>query len=147
VGIVAWIALGAWVTTAAFGLNLAVRGGAIRLLTRAPWERGRRRRQGWGHRTLFVGHVLFAVTGLTLWGWYTLADADLAGWLAVVLLGVVALHGLSLVERWTPGRGRHSTGRTVDHTRRGYFPVLAATGHVMVATVTVVLVVMTMLGG
>jgi len=51
--------------------------------------------------TLFVGHVLFAVIGL------------------------------SLVEPWIPGRGRHATGRSVDYTRRGYFPILAATGHVM----------------
>lgn len=143
----AWVALGTWLLTAAFGLNLAIRGGAIRLLTRAPWERGRRRRRPSGHRTLFVGHVLFAVLGLGLWAWYTVADAHLAGWLAAVLLLVVAAHGLSLVERWTPGRGRHATGRPVDHTRRGYFPVLPATGHAMIATATVVLVVLAMLHG
>ena len=28
----AWVALGVWGVTAAFGLNLAIRGGAIRLL-------------------------------------------------------------------------------------------------------------------
>jgi hypothetical protein len=144
---VAWVALGTWLLTAAFGLNLAIRGGAIRLLTRAPWERGRRRRAGSGHRLLFLGHVLFALAGLALWGWYAFADTGPAGWAAAVLLVVVAGHGLSLVERWTPGRGRHATGRTVDHTRRGYFPVLPATGHVMVATVTVVLVVLAMLHG
>ena len=48
--------------------------------------------------------------------------------------------GLSLVEPWIPGRGRHATGRSVDYTRRGYFPILAATGHVMAATATLVLV-------
>ena len=139
----AWVALGAWTLTAAFGLNLAIRGGAIRLLMRSPFRR--MRRQAWSHRTLLLGHVLFAVTGLSLWTWYTLHGRDLFGWFALGLLVLVAAHGLSLVERWIPGRGKHATGRSVDWTRRGYFPVLAATGHVMAATATVILVAVTLI--
>ena len=139
----AWVALGVWGVTAAFGLNLAIRGGAIRLLMRSPFRR--MRRQAWSHRTLLLFHVLFAVTGLSLWTWYTLQQRELFGWLALGLLVLVAVHGLSLVERWIPGRGRHATGRSVDWTRRGYFPVLAATGHVMAATATVILVAVTLL--
>ena len=139
----AWIALGTWALTAAFGLNLAIRGGAIRLLMRAPFRR--MRRQAWSHRTLLLGHVVFAVIGLSLWTLYTLRERRLFGWLALMLLALVAVHGLSLVERWIPGRGRHATGRSVDWTRRGYFPVLAATGHVMAATATVILVAVTLL--
>jgi hypothetical protein len=141
---VAWIAFGAWALTAVFGLNLAIRGGAIRLLMRSPFRPTRRQR--WSHRTLLLGHVSFAVLGLGLWTWFALRDLAPAGWLALVLLTVVAVHGLSLVERWTPGSGRHATGRSVDWTRRGYFPVLAATGHVMAATATVILVVITVVG-
>jgi hypothetical protein len=141
---VAWVALGVWALTAAFGLNLAIRGGAIRLFMRSPFRR--MRRQGWSHRTLFLGHVLFAVIGLVLWSMYTLRHHDWVGWLALGLLAIVAVHGLSLVERWMPGRGRHATGRSVDHTRRGYFPVLAATGHVMAATATMILVVIRLVG-
>ena len=55
--------------------------------------------------------------------------------------------GLSLVERWIPGQGKHSTGHSADHTRRGYFPILAATGHVMAASTTVILVVIALLRG
>jgi hypothetical protein len=121
------------------GLNLAVRGGAIRLVMRAPFRR--MRRQFWSHRTLFVGHVVFAVVGLGLWTWYAVRGRGWAGWLAVGLLALVAVHGISLVERWTPGRGKHATGRSVDHTRRGYFPVLGAAAHIMAATATVILVV------
>jgi hypothetical protein len=142
---VAWTTLTTWAATALLGLNLAVRGGAIRLLMRAPWPSSSRRRRGWSHRSYLVGHVLFAVLGLGLWTWYAVTDVELAGWLALAGLALTALHGLSLVERWTPGRGRHATGRSTDHTRRGYFPVLPATGHVMLATVTVVLVIVTML--
>ncbi len=140
----AWVALGAWVLTAAFGLNLAVRGGAIRLIMRAPFRH--MYRQFWSHRTLFVGHMMFAVAGLGVWTWYTLHGRGWTGWLAAGLLAVVAAHGLSLVERWTPGRGRHATGRSVDRTRRGYFPVLAATAHIMAATTTVILVVVALVG-
>jgi hypothetical protein len=143
--VVAWAALAAWAVTAGFGLNLAIRGGAIRFLMRTPFRR--MYRQGWSHRTLFLGHVGFAVTGLTMWILYTLANRTWAGWLALGLLTVVAAHGLSLVERWIPGHGRHSTGRSVDHTRRGYFPILAATGHVMAASATVILVLVTLLRG
>jgi hypothetical protein len=140
---VAWAALGAWLVTAMFGLNLAIRGGAIRLLFPTRWRPARR--QMWSHRTLLVSHILLAVTGLGLWTWYTLLDARLGGWLALAVLALVAVHGLSLVERWTPGRGKHATGKPADHTRRGYFPVLAATAHIMFATVTVVLVTTVML--
>ncbi len=138
----AWAALAVWAMTAGFGLNLAIRGGAIRLLMRSPFRV--MRRQGWSHRTLFVGHVFFAVIGLSMWTVYTFLDRSWAGWLALGLLLLVAAHGLSLVERWTPGRGKHATGRSVDHTRRGYFPVLAATGHVMAASATLILVVVTL---
>ena len=57
----AWAALAAWAVTAGFGLNLAIRGGAIRFLMRSPFRV--MYRQGWSHRTLFLGHVTFAVTG------------------------------------------------------------------------------------
>jgi hypothetical protein len=141
--VVAWAALAVWGMTAGFGLNLAIRGGAIRFLMRSPFRV--MYRQGWSHRTLFVGHVFFAVIGLTMWTLYTVAHRWWAGWVALGLLLLVAIHGLSLVERWIPGHGKHSTGRSVDHTRRGYFPVLAATGHVMAATATLILVAITLL--
>jgi hypothetical protein len=142
---VAWVALGAWAVTAVFGLNLAIRGGAIRLVMRAPFRR--MYRQLWSHRTLFVGHMTFAVVGLGWWTWYTVQGHGWAGWLAAGLLGLVAAHGISLVERWIPGRGRHATGRLADHTRRGYFPVLAATAHIMAATTTLILVIVALVGG
>jgi hypothetical protein len=141
---VAWVALGAWVLTAGFGLNLAIRGGAIRLIMRSPFRH--MYRQFWSHRTLFVGHMVFAVVGLLLWAWYTLGSRTWAGWLAVGFLALVAAHGLSLVERWIPGQGRHATGRLADPSRRGYFPVLAATAHIMAATATVILVIVALVG-
>src|SRR5437763_5928824 len=88
-----------------------------------PW---RRRRQRWSHRTLFFNHVLFGAIGLVAWIYRVVAHSALAGWLALGLLALGALHGLGLVERWTPGRGRHATGRSSDHTRTAYFPVLPA---------------------
>ena len=139
----AWVALSVWTFTALLGLNLAVRGGAIRLLMRWPW---RRRRQRWSHRTLFFNHVLFGAIGLVAWIYRVVTHSALAGWLALGLLALGALHGLGLVERWTPGRGRHATGRSSDHTRTAYFPVLPATGHLMLATATVVLVTAVMVG-
>ena len=73
----AWAALAAWAVTAGFGLNLAIRGGAIRFLMRSPFRV--MYRQGWSHRTLFLGHVTFAVTGLSLWSLYTLREQLWAG--------------------------------------------------------------------
>jgi hypothetical protein len=140
---VRWAALIAWSTTAVFGLNLAVRGGAIRLLLRTRWKPTRR--QAWSHRTLFLGHIIFAVAGLMLWVWYSIAINAFAAWLAGLAITLVAVHGLSLVERWIPGRGKHATGRSVDPTRRGYFPVFPATLHIIAATLTVCLVALTLL--
>src|ERR1051325_6683177 len=82
--VVAWAALAAWAVTAGFGLNLAIRGVAIRFLMRTPFRR--MYRQGWSHRTLFLGHVLFAVIGLSSWIYYTLEHRWWVGWGALGLL-------------------------------------------------------------
>ena len=58
---------------------------------------------------------------------------------------LVASYGLSLVERWIPGRGKHATGRSADPARKGYFPVFAATAHVMTATLALGLVAMALI--
>jgi hypothetical protein len=128
-------ALTAWVTTAAFGGNLLLRGKAYRLFLRAvsprPFSGPRRPIL----RAALVGlHFLGAVSGLILWIGYSLSGRRVLADGALILLGAVALLGITVVDRWH-GSGRHAP-RQGDG--RG-FPVWSATVHVMAATTTIVL--------
>lgn len=60
------------------------------------------------------GHVLCAVSGLAVWILYLVTDDDSFAWATVVLLGAVAVLGLTMAVRWL-GVYRSSTlpGRTV----------------------------------
>lgn len=46
------------------------------------------------------GHVLCAVTGLAAWILYLVTDEDPFAWATVVLLGAVAVLGLTMAFRW-----------------------------------------------
>jgi hypothetical protein len=52
-------------------------------------------------------HWLGAVSGLILWTGYVLSDRRPLAQSALVLLGVVALLGITVVDRWH-GSGRHA---------------------------------------
>ena len=129
-------ALAAWVATAAFGGNLLLRGKAYRLLLSAVAARtSSQPRRPILRATVMTLHWLGAVSGLILWTGYALSDRRPFAQSALVLLGVVALLGFTVVDRWH-GSGRHAVQQGDG---RG-FPVWPATVHVMAATATLVLV-------
>lgn len=128
-----------WLVTALLGLNLAVRSGALEDLL------VRQRRIRAGRRAIFLLiHILSAVGGLVLWVWYLLTERPGVWAGALLLLLVAASHGLLMVSRWVPGHGRHARATSSHRHRAQYFPVHAATLHVMLAASTVtVLAIMT----
>lgn len=120
-----------WLCTALLGLNLAVRSGSLEDLLI------RQRRQRAGRRAvLLLIHILAAVSGLVLWVWYLLYQPHGMAIESLALLLVAASHGLLMVSRWVPGHGRHARVASSHRHRAQYFPVHAATLHVMLASAT-----------
>jgi hypothetical protein len=145
------VALIAWIITAFAGLYLLViwlieydvsaPGGAI---SRLP-------------RTVITGHVLLATSGLVVWIVYLIADRGVLAWVALSILGVVALLGLTMLGRWIVVRRaltaavRASTSEDQAAARaatpaEGLFPVPIVLGHGLFAGATVTLVLLTVLG-
>jgi hypothetical protein len=90
----AWIALIAWVVTAA--------GGTI--LGRA-WLRHGGPQQKSGIRTArLASHVGPAVVGLVLWIGFLATDSDALAWIAVAILVAVVAVGFSMLFLWLRGR-------------------------------------------
>jgi hypothetical protein len=85
------IALISWLVTAVCGLGLI----SIWLIeydgggpaTRLP-------------KTAMVGHILLAVTGLTVWTMFVFTHVSRLAWTTVVILVVVALLGFTMLLRW-----------------------------------------------
>jgi hypothetical protein len=116
-------ALTAWVTTAAFGGNLLLRGKAYRLFLHAVSPRtltGPRRPI---LRAALMGlHFLGAVSGLILWIAYSLSGREVLADGALILLGAVALLGdqrrgpLARLRPTCPAAGRRARiPRMVGH--------------------------------
>jgi hypothetical protein len=138
-GTVTLIALSTWVVTALFGANLLIQGKAYRLLVRAVSRRmPTGKRPPFARAIMMTLHLLCATAGLAAWTAYAMFHRNGYGYIALGLLLLVAVLGISIVDRWRNGYGRHA--RPIEH-RRG-FPVWSATLHVMMATTTLVLVVL-----
>ncbi|MGE5289529.1 MAG: hypothetical protein ACM3ML_20490 [Micromonosporaceae bacterium] len=130
------VALAAWAATAALGGNLLLRGKAYRLFLYAVSARTLSGPRPPIVRAALMGlHFLGAVSGLILWIGYCLSDRQALAEGALILLGGVALLGITVVDRWH-GSGRHARQQGDGHG----FPVWSATIHVMAATTTIVLV-------
>jgi hypothetical protein len=138
-------ALITWILTA---------GGGFFML--AKWVAGGGHR---GERTklpppVVFGHFLLAAAGLVLWIVYLAVDNDTIGWVALVVLAPVAILGFVMLARWIPTyRSSHATvgsGARVESSDQvepeRSFPVAIVGGHGLLAVVTVVLVLLTMLG-
>jgi hypothetical protein len=147
-----------WIVTA---------GGGFYLL--GTWiAKGGARRHGPGSKFppgLIFGHFLLAAIGLVLWIVYVVADRDAIGWTAFALLAVVALLGFAMFARWLPTY--RATRRTAEPVLAGgapaaaptseapagagpaerHFPVAIVAGHGLLAATTLVLVLVTLVGG
>lgn len=127
------VALVSWGVTGLGGLTMLalwVRGGGLRL------QRTGGTRFGTG---LVLGHAGWAVTGLLLWAVYVVSGADAVGWVAWLLLPVVATLGLLLFLKWLGGRGADSDAPEQS------FPVVIVAAHGLAAAATLVLVLIALL--
>ena len=137
-----WAALIAWVATAGGGFVLL----AI-WLTRGGMRQGREP----GARirpALILSHFLLAATGLLLWIIYVATDSDALAWIALVLLGIVAILGWTMFAIWYQRRQRGRVAEAVDQgtPAEQHFPVPVVALHGVGAVTTVVLVFLTAIG-
>jgi hypothetical protein len=137
-----WAALIAWVATAGGGFVLLAiwlaRGGM-----RQGREPGTRIRPA-----LILSHFLLAATGLLLWIIYLVTDSDPLAWIALVLLGIVAILGWTMFAIWYQRRQRGRVAEAVDPgtPAEQHFPVPVVALHGVLAVTTVVLVFLTAIG-
>jgi hypothetical protein len=137
-----WAALIAWVATAGGGFVLLAiwlaRGGI-----RQGREPGARIRPA-----LILSHFLLAATGLLLWIIYVATDSDALAWIALVLLGIVAILGWTMFAIWYQRRQRGRVAEAVDPgtPAEQHFPVPVVALHGLLAVTTVVLVFLTAVG-
>ena len=142
VATIAWIALVSWVVTA---------GGGFVLL--AIWlSRGgmRQRESGRIRPALILSHFLLAATGLVIWIVYVAIDKDALAWIALAILGVVALLGFTMFFIWA-GQRQRASGTVEAHVAGStaaeqHFPVAIVAVHGLLAVGTVILVLLTAAG-
>jgi hypothetical protein len=154
------------VDVAALVFWIVTAGGGFYLL--ATWiSHGGARRTGASSNLpppVVFGHLLLAAVGLVLWIAYVATDNEPTGWIAFVLLAVVALLGFTMFARWIPtyrnarthvpahatiggGPSGDAAGRSAGAgPAERHFPVLIVGGHGLLAATTLVLVLLTMLG-
>jgi hypothetical protein len=105
---------------------------------------------------LIFGHFLLAAAGLVLWIIYLAIRNDVLGWVALIVLGVVAVLGITLFALWIPAYQRSrataaagaqpSAQAPADTAQERSFPVAIVGAHGVLAVATLVLVVLTMVG-
>ncbi|MEV0160030.1 hypothetical protein [Nonomuraea fuscirosea] len=118
------------------------------------------------------GHLLLAAAGLVAWILYLATGSAALGWTALVLLVPVALLGFVMLARWIPVHRAAAPGTATPETSapatapfqttapgtapgaaagavapaERHFPVAVVVGHGVLAVVTLVLVLLTVLG-
>jgi hypothetical protein len=98
-------------------------------------------------------HALLAVAGLVVYAGYLITDTPRLAYAAALTLVVVAALGLTMAVRWIGVYRAHDaaavrgTGGGITVPPERNFPVPVVIGHGVFAVATVVLVVLTALGG
>lgn len=137
-----WIALVAWILTAAGGFVLlsiwVARGGMEQ-----SREAGSRIRP-----PLILTHFALAALGLVLWIIYVATDRDALAWIAFVLLLVVAALGFTMFGIWWQRRQQRGVAQGADPATppEQRFPVAIVAGHGVLAATTLVLVFLAAVG-
>ena len=103
---------------------------------------------------LILGHFLLAAVGLVLWIIYLATDTEALAWVAFAALLVVAVMGFTMLTFWLQGRRVPATAGMAQTGAEGgtrapeqHFPVPVVILHGMLAAATLVLVLLTALGG
>ncbi len=139
-------ALGAWLITAGSGAYLLfswIIGSGIRR-RRWPLAAG-------APPAVVLGHFGLATTGLVVWVTYLVADWTPLAWTAVALLLLVAGLGLALATLGLPGRlsaavDAPARADTAATSAPGWVRALLVAGHGLLATATLLLVVLAAIG-
>jgi hypothetical protein len=146
---------------AALVLWILTAGGGFYLLAKWVAHGGHRRSSASRFPpALIFGHFLLAATGLVLWIVYLAVHNNPIGWAALIVLGVVALLGITMFAQWIPAYQRSRSTVAVgggasaqtagdnsgDTTPEGSFPVAIVGAHGVLAVTTLILVVLTMVG-
>lgn len=140
-------ALLAWLVTAFGGLYLL----AVWLIENDATRKGTARSRLPG--PVIFGHVLLALTGLVVWVGYLLTGSGTLGWAALGVLVLIVSLGLTMFTRWMPVHRAFAMAETgpggqseLDLPAERNFPVSVVAGHGLLASTTVSLVLLTMLG-
>lgn len=137
-----WAALITWVLTA---------GGGFVLLAIWLARGGMQQARDAGNRIrppLILSHFLLAATGLVLWIVYIATDSDALAWVAFILLLVVAALGFTMFAIWLRRRrARVLEAITPDTPAEQHFPVAIVGLHGLLAAITLVLVLVTVISG
>jgi hypothetical protein len=103
---------------------------------------------------LILGHFLLAAIGLVLWIIYLATDSEAMAWVAFAALLVVAVMGFTMLAFWLQGRRVPATAGVADAGRASapgapeqHFPVPVVVLHGLLAATTLVLVLLTAVGG
>lgn len=134
--VLALYVLGAWLSTAALGAILLLRGGAYRLLLR---RQPNDQRLPLRRTTIMASHVGLAVVGASFWAVSIVTDRPLPLYVACAVLFPTAVSGLAVFSRWLPPGGRHA--RLGTDGRR--VPEIVAVGHLLGALITIIWALMT----
>ncbi|OBH91506.1 hypothetical protein [Mycobacterium sp. E2733] len=141
---------------AALVLWILTAGGGFYLL--AQWVGGGGHRRASATRfppVLIFGHFLLAAAGLVLWIIYLAVANRPVGWVALILLALAAVGGLTMFARWVPGyrtrqaaavNSQQAAVGSGDNPPERSFPVAVVGAHGVLAVTTLVLVVLTMVG-
>jgi len=155
-----YIALIAWFVTALGGLYMLV----VWLIENDATDQ--RRSASRLPLPVIVGHVLLALTGLSVWVAYLVLDRRALAWTALCILCGIALLGATMFARWIPvyrtadavaavpalvpsGAAAEPAwaAQVADATPpEGNFPLVVVVAHGTFAVSTVVLVLLTALG-
>lgn len=126
-------ALAAWVLTAAAGTYLLA-GWLAGRLTRGRSPRGRAGEPGTG---FIVAHFGLALGGLVLWVAFVVTGLAALAWIAVVMVVIIASLGMAVLAAALPGPSRDTAA--ADRRR---LPVAIIASHGVLATLTILLVVL-----
>jgi len=102
---------------------------------------------------VIFGHMLLALAGLAVWVVHLITGSAATGWAALGILGGIGLLGLTMFTRWIPVHTAYvaaeaKAGRSAefDFPAEHAFPLPVVIGHGMLASTTVILVLLAMLG-
>ena len=143
-------ALLAWLTTGGLGLvMLATWLGRISAGRQAWSGPSASRPPPYIPTPLVVGHLLLAVSGVVVWGFYLAVDVTVLAWLALGMLLPVDLLGGSMFIRWLGSRRLRRAargGRGHSGPPESLIPTVIVFGHGVGGVVTLSLVALTTLG-